>query len=98
MKDRAAFFGLTELKIEPMTARGDVVVIAGREHLKKWSENVKLLERRIERDGFKQTMEALAYTWFNRFVAVRFMELHGYLDHGLRVLIQEAGKSDAGNR
>ena len=31
-------------------------------------------------------MEALAYTWFNRFVAIRFMELHGYLDHGYRVL------------
>ena len=31
-------------------------------------------------------MEALAYTWFNRLVAIRFMELHGYLDHGYRVL------------
>ncbi len=27
-----------------------------------------------------------AYTWFNRFAAIRFMELHGYLDHGYRVL------------
>ena len=31
-------------------------------------------------------MEAMAYTWFNRFAAIRFMELHGYLDHGYRVL------------
>ena len=31
-------------------------------------------------------MEALAYTWFNRFVAIRFMEIHGYLEHGYRVL------------
>ena len=31
-------------------------------------------------------MEAIAYTWFNRLVAIRFMELHGYLDHGYRVL------------
>src|SRR5690606_12529942 len=29
---------------------------------------------------------ALAYTWFNRLVAIRFMELHGYLEHGYRVL------------
>ena len=35
---------------------------------------------RIKRHGFEQTMEALAYTWFNRLVAIRFMELHGYLD------------------
>jgi hypothetical protein len=31
-------------------------------------------------------MEHIAYTWFNRFCAIRFMELHDYLDHGLRVL------------
>ncbi len=31
-------------------------------------------------------MEAFAYTWFNRLVAIRFMELHGYLEHGYRVL------------
>ena len=37
-------------------------------------------------EGFEQTMEAMAYTWFNRFAAIRYMELHGYLDHGYRVL------------
>ena len=37
-------------------------------------------------------MEALAYTWFNRLVAIRFMELHGYLDHGYRVLSHPEGK------
>ena len=31
-------------------------------------------------------MEAMAYTWFNRFAAIRYMELHGYLEHGYRVL------------
>ena len=31
-------------------------------------------------------MEAMAYTWFNRFIAIRYMELHDYLDHGFRVL------------
>jgi hypothetical protein len=37
-------------------------------------------------------MEAMAYTWFNRMVAIRFMELHGYLDHGYRVLSHPEGK------
>jgi hypothetical protein len=31
-------------------------------------------------------MEAVAYTWFNRFAALRYMELHDYLGHGHRVL------------
>jgi hypothetical protein len=48
----------------------------------KW----KRLEERINRQGFEQVMEAMAYTWFNRLVAIRYMELHGYLDHGYRVL------------
>ncbi|MBT3224238.1 MAG: BREX-1 system adenine-specific DNA-methyltransferase PglX, partial [Proteobacteria bacterium] len=45
----------------------------------------KLLER-VKADGFAATMEAIAYTWFNRLVALRYMELHGYFDHGYRVL------------
>jgi hypothetical protein len=44
------------------------------------------LVRRIQRDGFAHTLEAVAYTWFNRFAALRFMELHDYLGHGHRVL------------
>ena len=40
----------------------------------------------VKAHGFEATVEAMAYTWFNRFVAVRYMELHGYFDHGYRVL------------
>ena len=52
----------------------------------------KRLEERIDRQGFEPAMEAMAYTWFNRLVAIRFMELHGYLDHGYRVLSHPDGK------
>ena len=38
-------------------------------------------------------MEAIGYTWFNRLVAIRFMELHGYLEHGYRVLSSPEGKA-----
>lgn len=31
-------------------------------------------------------VEHCAYTWFNRLCAIRYMELHGYLDHGFRML------------
>jgi len=36
-------------------------------------------------------MEAVAYTWFNRFAALRYMELHDYLGHGRRVLSNPEG-------
>ena len=92
MTDRAAFFGLTTTKIEPVVERGDVAVIAGREHPRAFAKKRQQLEERIARHGFEQTMEALAYTWFNRLVAIRFMELHGYLEHGYRVLSHPEGK------
>ena len=84
--DRAAFYGLTEKRIEPVTVKGDVALIAGRAFPREVAEKRKALQERVERDGFGPTMEALAYTWFNRLVAIRYMELHGYLDHGYRVL------------
>ncbi len=84
--DRAAFYGITAAKIEPVTEQGDVAIIGGRAFPASVVAKRKKLLNRIERDGFSQTMEAFAYTWFNRLVAIRFMELHGYLDHGYRVL------------
>ena len=40
----------------------------------------------IRLKGYKNIIEEFAYTWFNRFVALRFMELHDFLPHGFRVL------------
>ena len=86
MTDRAAYFGLTATKTEPVVEKGDMAIIGGREHPRAVAKKRQQLEERIQQHGFEQTMEAIAYTWFNRFVAIRYMELHGYLDHGYRVL------------
>lgn len=91
--DRAAFYGLTANKIDPITEKGDVAVIGGRAFPRSVARKRQALEARIVRHGFEQTMEALAYTWFNRFIAIRFMELHGYLDHGYRTLSHPEGKT-----
>jgi type II restriction/modification system DNA methylase subunit YeeA len=91
--DRAAYYGLTINKIEPVVQKGDVAVIAGLEHPRAVAGKRKQLEERIKRYGFEPTMEAVAYTWFNRLVAIRFMELHGYLEHGYRVLSHPEGKA-----
>jgi type II restriction/modification system DNA methylase subunit YeeA len=92
MTDRAAYYGLTTNKIELVVQKGDVAVIGGREHPRAVASKRKQLEERIKRYGFEPTMEAIAYTWFNRLVAIRFMELHGYLEHGYRVLSHPEGK------
>ena len=47
----------------------------------------KRLVLRAERLGFDALVEHVAYTWFNRLCAIRFMELKtDYLEHGFRVL------------
>ncbi len=91
--DRAAFYGLSATKVDPIVERGDMVVIAGREHPRAVARKRQKLEFRVTQHGFAQTMEAMAYTWFNRFIAIRFMELHGYLDHGYRVFSHPEGKA-----
>ena len=51
----------------------------------------KALIQKIKSDGYGQVMEEVAYTWFNRFVAIRFMEVNGYLPSHVRVFSDENG-------
>ena len=50
------------------------------------------LIRNIQAKGFTQVMEEVAYTWFNRFAALRFMEVNGYLPSHVRVFTNDAGE------
>ena len=65
---------------------GDVLLIDGQPYPASWARLRSQLQARIKDQGFAQVMDAMAYTWFNRLVAIRYMELHGFLDHGYRVL------------
>ena len=51
----------------------------------------KALIQKVKLDGYSQVMEEVAYTWFNRFVAIRFMEVNGYLPSHVRVFSDENG-------
>jgi len=88
---RAHLLGLTETGTATAEVVGDTVLIDGKAWPKKLAAPRDKLAARIRRDGFVETMEAMAYTWFNRFAALRYMELHGFLDHGYRVLSNRAG-------
>ena len=45
----------------------------------------KALIQKVKEDGYEQVIEEVAYTWFNRFVALRFMEVNSYLPSHVRV-------------
>ena len=87
VSDRANRIGVTENKIE------DVVVVQGGFKLEGNDEIFKLskadrdkLVNEVREKGFKQVMEEVAYTWFNRFMGLRYMEVNDYLPTGIRVL------------
>jgi hypothetical protein len=92
---RANLLGLADkagvLEVAASMPQGDVTVIAGQAWPVKVHSQRDQLVTRIRKDGFAQTMEAVAYTWFNRFAALRYMELHDYLGHAHRALSSTAG-------
>ena len=51
-------------------------------------QRAKLISK-VKEKGYEQVMEEVAYTWFNRFSALRFMEVNGYLPSRVRVFTDE---------
>ena len=49
----------------------------------------RALIAQIQAKDYKEVMEEVAYTWFNRFIALRFMEVNGYLPSHVRVFTDE---------
>ena len=78
-------YGITEDNIEDANADsvGGKVLTAD----EKKQRQALIVE--INDKGYKQVMEEVAYTWFNRFSALRFMEVNGYLPSHVRVFTDE---------
>ena len=66
------------LLIDQVTAKLDLVLAEGAPARREHPQAVKYLENAIRRDGRRQVIEQVAYTWFNRFTALRFMDANGY--------------------
>ena len=49
------------------------------------------LIKQIKEKGYQQVMEEVAYTWFNRFIALRFLEVNNYLPSHIRVFSDASG-------
>lgn len=96
---RAHLLGLAEqggqLEVAPAQTQGDVTLIAGQPWPAKVNAQRNQLIARMRQHGFAATIEAIAYTWFNRFAALRYMELHDYLGHGHRALSSSAASPGA---
>ena len=93
--DRAGMIGITADGIsEPVTKGAGFEVYqtsAGTEITLtlEQCEQRRKLKNQIEARGFEAVVEEVAYTWFNRICAIRFMEVNDYLPNRVRVLSSE---------
>jgi type II restriction/modification system DNA methylase subunit YeeA len=83
---QAQKYGVTETVTHSVEINGDVCVVNGKPFPANLAPRITKLGERVKSNGFEQTMEQVAYSWFNRLIAIRYMELHDYLGHGRRVL------------
>ena len=93
VKDRARGFGIDE-----KTCAGGAVIPSkmvqtlGGALLSQTEINQRdALLARIQSRGYDQVMEETAYTWFNRFIALRYMQEHNLLPVSVRVLPDAPG-------
>jgi hypothetical protein len=83
---QAEKYGVTAKVIHPLEITGDVCLVNGKPFPAAIAPRINKLADLVGRLGYQQTMEQVAYSWFNRLIAIRYMELHDYLGHGRRVL------------
>ena len=88
VKQRAYFYGIDDKGYGEKNA--DVIMGRVLSAKEKSQRNDFIVE--IERRGFEQTVEEVAYTWFNRFVALRYMEVNDYLPSHVRVFSDSTGR------
>ena len=80
-------YGITEDNIEDANADN----IGGKVLTADEKKQRQALIVKINDKGYKQVMEEVAYTWFNRFIALRFMEVNNYLPSHIRVFSDSTG-------
>ncbi len=96
VSERANRIGVTEDKILNAVAVQGGFKLEGKDEIFKLSkEHRDKLVKEVNEKGFEQVMEEVAYTWFNRFMGLRYMEVNEYLPTGIRVLSSEIeGKTE----
>ncbi len=82
---RSVFYGVTESDYGDASADS----VNGRVLSALEKKQRQALIVQIQKKGYKEVIEEVAYTWFNRFLALRFMEVNGYLPAHVRIFTDE---------
>ncbi|MBR4311304.1 MAG: hypothetical protein IKT79_09755, partial [Akkermansia sp.] len=85
VSQRALQYGISADAAEP----AETISINGNLLTATELQQRRALLLQIQAKGYHQVMEEVAYTWFNRFCALRFMEVNNYLPSRVRVFSDE---------
>lgn len=85
VSQRAALYEITDKDYGDASADS----VLGRVMSAEEKHQRQALIAQIREKGYEQVMEEIAYTWFNRFIALRFMEANGYLPSRVRVFTDD---------
>lgn len=88
---KLSFLGITaDAVTNPESYTENEIIINENHYSKSQYEN---LISKLKEWGYEQFVEEVAYTWFNRFVALRYMEVNKYMPDGIYVVGSESEKS-----
>lgn len=88
VSQKAEFYGVTAKGYGEFNADSiDGRVLSSTEKAQR-----QALINKVRSEGYEQAMEEVAYTWFNRFSALRYMEVNNYLPTRVRVFTNESGE------
>ncbi|ADR19920.1 BREX-1 system adenine-specific DNA-methyltransferase PglX [Calditerrivibrio nitroreducens] len=80
VKVKAALLGFSEKGItEYREVKNEVIVNERVYPRKQWKEIERIVKK--GKNSYLNLIDEVAYTWFNRFVALKFMEENGYISH-----------------
>ncbi|WP_258922097.1 BREX-1 system adenine-specific DNA-methyltransferase PglX [Heyndrickxia coagulans] len=92
---KAEQYGITkenpELTIEENYGQ---LIVNGKTFPTDLKHALRTLQNRLNTVGYGQLIEEVAYTWFNRIIAIRYMEVNNYLPDRVNVLSSSSGKNE----
>lgn len=94
VKTKAYVYGIDEKSGLQMEENFGQLIINNEKYPLSMKSAFTSLQKQLEQKGYKQLMEEVAYTWFNRIIAIRYMEVHEFLPEKVNVLSSTVGRVD----
>jgi type II restriction/modification system DNA methylase subunit YeeA len=91
---KAEQYGITKDKELMMEENYGQLIVNGNSYPTDMRHAFQTLQQRLKAIGYEQLIEEVAYTWFNRIIAIRYMEVNNYLPDRVSILSSNTGKNE----